>query len=464
LYVRLGTSVIPNSPVSRGNIVKIGNILYNLTQGTPSSLYKYEIGVDTNWVNTNNDYPLNILTTHLVSYGNYLVTIGGQILPFPTLTNKGYYIDTQNTSYGWLPLPDFPFEFHQAGFSVYQDQFYIVGGNTSGEEISNVNTIYRFTLDTLDSGSWTQVALLPEAVRYPIVTSDSDFAYIVGGQRTDGTYVSTFGKVNNASYTSIDNNYPVSIVQGVSFIKDNILLVFGGSNNLGFTDINYAINLENISAGWTSNIIQNLPTASNPLPYIIDNGESIDIQNNFDGSNLFSNWVRYEFRQTYWIPLGKSIFSVLGSGIEWCGDKWVAVGEGTNTIAISTDGVSWTGFGSSIFTIFGRRIAYNGKIIVAVGSGTNTIAYSFDGLKWIGLGSSIFLSAGADIKWTGKYFIATGSGGNTMAISGDGITWSGINNQFTTNGFGISELSNIINVKQGEIIQTTGSNVTLELN
>jgi hypothetical protein len=462
IYARLGTSTIPNSPVAQGNIVRIGNVLYNLVDGTPSSLYKFEIGVDINWVNTNNDYPLNIFTTHMVAYGNYLVAIGGQIIPYPTLTNKGYYIDTQNTSYGWLPLPDFPFAFHQAGFCVYQDQFYIVGGNTSGAGISAVNTVYRFTLDTLDNGSWTQVALLPEAIRFCAVTSDSNYAYIVGGQKTDGSYVSTFGKVDNASYTSINKNYPINITQSAAFIKNDILMVFGGSNSMGYTSNCYAINLDNISAGWTLSIVQNLPSAFNPLPYVIDNGDSIDIQKYYDGSSTFTNWIRYDFRQTYWTGIGASIFSVLGRGVEWCGDKWVAVGQGTNTIAISSDGVSWTGLGSSIFSTWGRRLAYNGKIIVAVGSGTNTIAYSYDGLVWTGLGTGVFSTAGADIKWTGKYFIATGFSTNTMAISYNGITWTGLSNPFTTSGYGISNPSNVINANQGDTIQTT-SNVTLEL-
>ena len=38
---------------------------------------------------------------------------------------------------------------------------------------------------------------------------------------------------------------------------------------------------------------------------------------------------------------------------------------------------------------------------VAVGEGTNTIAYSVDGLTWIGLGSTIFTIRGKGIEWNG---------------------------------------------------------------
>ena len=41
---------------------------------------------------------------------------------------------------------------------------------------------------------------------------------------------------------------------------------------------------------------------------------------------------------------------------------------------------------------------------VAVGQGTNTIAYSNNGLTWIGLGTStnFFTNFGADIYWNGS--------------------------------------------------------------
>ncbi len=36
----------------------------------------------------------------------------------------------------------------------------------------------------------------------------------------------------------------------------------------------------------------------------------------------------------------------------WNGDQWLAAGQGTNTIAISNDGLTWTGStnGNSLFT------------------------------------------------------------------------------------------------------------------
>ena len=69
---------------------------------------------------------------------------------------------------------------------------------------------------------------------------------------------------------------------------------------------------------------------------------------------------------------------------------WVALGNGTNTIATSTDGITWVGSGKSIFSQYGYGVAWNGSMFVAVGRGTNTIATSPDGITWTGLGTSIF--------------------------------------------------------------------------
>jgi hypothetical protein len=70
----------------------------------------------------------------------------------------------------------------------------------------------------------------------------------------------------------------------------------------------------------------------------------------------------------------------------------VAVGNGTNSIAYSRDGITWTGVTlKTIFSSSGNAVAWNGTIWVAVGNGDdNTIAYSSDGITWIGLGTSVF--------------------------------------------------------------------------
>ena len=134
-----------------------------------------------------------------------------------------------------------------------------------------------------------------------------------------------------------------------------------------------------------------------------------------------------------WTGLGTIMFS-RGAGIAWNGSRLVAVGVGTNTLAYSDDnGLTWTGLGTSIFSTAGRAVAWDGTRFVAVGSGTNTIAYSTDGITWTGVGTSIFSSDGRAVAWNGTRWIAGGSGTNTLAWSNNGITWNGLGTTVNTN-------------------------------
>ena len=68
----------------------------------------------------------------------------------------------------------------------------------------------------------------------------------------------------------------------------------------------------------------------------------------------------------------------------------VAVGEGTNIFATSSNGIDWTGRGSnnSEFTK-GYSVIWNGTCWVAVGTGTNSsISYSYDGTTWYKVNNS----------------------------------------------------------------------------
>ena len=133
---------------------------------------------------------------------------------------------------------------------------------------------------------------------------------------------------------------------------------------------------------------------------------------------------------------------------------WVAVGQGTNTIAYSSDGITWTPVisSTSIFSVMGLGVAWNGTRWVSVGAGTNTIAYSSDGITWIGAtdlsgvagSSTSILSFANGVAWNGRRWIAVGQGANTIAYSSDGITWTALGNSiFTSSGFGVAGNPNI---------------------
>lgn len=144
--------------------------------------------------------------------------------------------------------------------------------------------------------------------------------------------------------------------------------------------------------------------------------------------------IQYSYDSgTTWMSPTKTLFSTRGTSAAWSGEKWVATGSGTNTLAYSYNGLIWYGCGSTIFTE-GRCVVYNGSIWVAGGTinGSHTLAYSYDGIAWIGLGAYTFTTETNAIAYNGYMFVAVGSGTNTIAYSYNGTIWNGVGNDIFT--------------------------------
>lgn len=140
-----------------------------------------------------------------------------------------------------------------------------------------------------------------------------------------------------------------------------------------------------------------------------------------------TNTIAYSSDGQNWNGLGSIIFAQ-GRGVAWNGRIWVAGGDagGANTLAYSYDGQNWTGLGTSNFTTGSYCFAWNGQLWVAGGSGGNTLAYSYDGQNWTGLGTPYINTWVTGIDWNGKMFVATGNGSDTLAYSYDGKNWTGL--------------------------------------
>ena len=108
---------------------------------------------------------------------------------------------------------------------------------------------------------------------------------------------------------------------------------------------------------------------------------------------------------------------------------WVAVGQGENTVASSSDGFLWKGLGVTGFSNLANSIAYSNNLWVAVGNGIHTLAYSTtNGNTWTGFGSTIFSTMGYRILYDpdAALWIAIGQGGNSIATSTTPKTsWTG---------------------------------------
>ena len=174
-----------------------------------------------------------------------------------------------------------------------------------------------------------------------------------------------------------------------------------------------------------------------------------------------------------------SLFSVEGNGIAFTGKKWVAAGEGTNTIVASSGAVvtnqqgSWSRLssGSNAMPIRATDVAYTGTSIIATGQiatsgpGTSSAIVSTDasGTSWSSANIGFVDSSGGAISiayepsYDGGLLVATGKGAaNTISYSADyGVTWvnattrdvSGANSTntqqlFTTGGNSVEYIGN----------------------
>ena len=162
-----------------------------------------------------------------------------------------------------------------------------------------------------------------------------------------------------------------------------------------------------------------------------------------DGINCGINWIGING------PFGVGDFHQ-GNAVAWNGQIWVAVGSGDNTIAWSDDGKTWTAASTNPFTssTILNNVACNGQRWVAVGADPNgsncKLAWSDDGKNWYQSTNNPFTTTGYPfgIAWNGQIWVLVGSigtGNNTIYWSFDGKTWyQSTNNPFTSSGNGVA--------------------------
>jgi hypothetical protein len=151
-----------------------------------------------------------------------------------------------------------------------------------------------------------------------------------------------------------------------------------------------------------------------------------------------SNTIATSSNGSQWSGLGNIIFTYGGSGVAWGGNQWVAVGLGsTYGIATSPNGINWTPQGAGISNNM-RSVAYNGSMWVAVGNGGNKIAYSSNGSSWMAVTDSsgnMFSNGGNGIAWNGIIWVAVGGGDYAIATSINGSTWTARDQPYIANAY-----------------------------
>jgi len=119
---------------------------------------------------------------------------------------------------------------------------------------------------------------------------------------------------------------------------------------------------------------------------------------------------------------GNVLFTKAGRGAAWNGSLWIAVGEGTNTMVSSTDGINWTPVANSPFGTdgIGRGITWGNNMWVATGA-----RYNSAGAIEIGYATStngVFWDRLRKFVKSGTYSAAYN--GKLWAIGGDGNQFS----------------------------------------
>ena len=282
------------------------------------------------------------------------------------------------------------------------------------------NQIYASQdLSVSGGGNWNPVGFIFDYKGECVIWSGTMF--ITGGYGTVNTLgyssdgfqwrglgLSAFDSNCNGLACNIERanriNFPVNRIVGVgNGATGNI--IYSNNSGVSWTNISGVLNTQALGIAYGNNQYVAVGAGTSPFTHCIANS----------------------FNGVYWRPnfSATTLFSSDGRGVVY-GNRWVAVGVGSNTIASSTDADSWTGQGNGVFSSAGYGVAYNGtSTYVAVGSGTHTIAYSTTGgTSFTGVGSAIFTLNGRGVCWGTDKFVACGEGGSSLAYSTNGIAWN----------------------------------------
>jgi len=421
---------------SMGGVVLSNNAISN--SGTHTSGNFIGTGTTSNWIGgvTLNNFDLSMGGIgRILGQSNVSNVIGGVVLANGIISNS----DTAGTN--WIggvrlgPSNTYGVITEDAIFSKIGNIQLSNGELTvpSNAFLSNViasgyirNQYPNPTTFDISSGIWTSGNFVTSTA-----TSNR-----IGGVTLNASNISTSGTIttgtgsNNVGGVLLSNNNisnSGTITTGTLNATNFSTTTFGTTNVTASGYIRDAVNATkfDISSGiWTNgNFVQSM--SNDTLMLAGGNG---------------TNTMAYSTNGTTWSNIASPVFTLTGTGFGWNGSIWVGTGSGTNTLAYSYDGTTWNiGLTPSPFSTVAYSPTWNGQLWVAGGNGTNTLAYSTDGINWTGLGTSMFVTTGFAIAWNGSMFLAAGQGGNTLAYSYDGINWNVVpDSPFTTHGYAIA--------------------------
>ena len=292
--------------------------------------------------------------------------------------------------------------------------------------VGSTNNKIGFTLSGLDWSAATSGGnLINGTFGYGVATNGSRF--VAGGNGTNTLIYSDDGL--NWSVTSNGSSIFGTEVRAVGYSNNRWVAV---GINAGSGRIGYSNDGITWSAATNSTVLGSTPLAvsSNGSRWVVGaQAGGVITQTLFYSDDNGVTWAQSSN--------GSTRISTSVRGIVWGGDRFVALGQGTNIFSVSYDGITWSAAtnGNALMTL-GYGIAHNGSRYVAAGQGTNEVLYSNDGFTWSATtnGNSIIDLTGYAVSWDGNKFIIGGmssSGAGVAASSSDGINWTAYNNTST---------------------------------
>ena len=296
--------------------------------------------------------------------------------------------------------------------------FMVAIGGGSGE--SNNKLAYSY-----DGITWTGVTgstSLFTGFGQSVATNGSTWVAVGNG---GNAYAYSYDGITWTGLGSTISPYGINRAFSVKWINElgkYFMGVHGGTQ--------FAYSYDGINWGWQA--------SSSPIGSKMTDFDYNHSNSRFVAVGEGSNTMAYSDDGITWTSLGNTILS-RGIGVTSNDKIWVATGQKdslTSTIVYSEDnGVTWfdasnasdlTQGSGTIFTTRANQAAWNGDMWVVVGGGTNSIAHSNDGKNWTGLGIIMF-GEGKGVSWTGSKWVALGSV-NRIAYSYDGINWIAVSN------------------------------------
>ena len=278
------------------------------------------------------------------------------------------------------------------GLDASKKPIWVGSGNGSTNDIA-----YSYT-PTVQS-SWVKLGL-PVLIDGTSITFWFDISnnpiWVLTGDSKAGsnTYAYSFNPTVASSWVGSLTN-----VSNIKFTCDNDYKPIWIGQGSTIFEFKYS-RTPSVTSSWVT--ITNNPATPSPLynintnrlpRYICGSKSSANFNVNMKGSIDGQTW--------YYIP---SPFTIATNDVYWSQSQqiWVAVGEGTNTVAYSTNGMSWTGLGTSIFSTRGNKVTFSAtqNMWFIAGEGTNTLAASYDGKSWMPITST---AGYVDISGIGLY-------------------------------------------------------------